>query len=71
MFCAYSFIVWQQLTGGLRQQLANKSLETFREALEAFRTAISYKFVGALQANSDAQAAYKASSMLCLGLKVV
>ena len=29
VFCAYSFIVWQQLTGGLRRRWANKPLNTF------------------------------------------
>ena len=52
VFCAYSFIVWQQLTGGLRRRWANKPLNTFTEALSAFRTAISYRFVGWLQENS-------------------
>jgi SRSO17 transposase len=53
VFCAYSFIVWQQLTGGLRRRWANKPLNTFTEALSAFRTAISYRFVGWLQENID------------------
>jgi SRSO17 transposase len=53
VFCAYSFIVWQQLTGGLRRRWANKPLNTFTEALSAFRTAISYRFVGWLQENTD------------------
>ena len=61
VFCAYSFIIWQQLTGGLRRRWANKPLNTFTEALSAFRTAISYRFVGWLQENSDVFAAYKAS----------
>jgi Transposase DDE domain len=41
VFCAYTFILWHQMTGGLRRFGANKSLNTFTEALEAFRTAIS------------------------------
>ncbi|HEY9812032.1 MAG TPA: IS701 family transposase [Candidatus Sericytochromatia bacterium] len=53
VFCAYSFIVWQQLTGGLRRRWANKPLNTFTEALSAFRTAISYRFVAWLQENTD------------------
>ena len=53
VFCAYSFIIWQQLTGGLRRRWANKPLNTFTEALSAFRTAISYRFVGWLQENTD------------------
>ncbi|CAD5925884.1 Transposase [Planktothrix tepida] len=44
VFCAYSFIIWQQLTGGLRRRWANKPLNTFTDALLAFRTAISYRF---------------------------
>lgn len=61
VFCAYSFIVWQQLTGGLRRRWANKPLNTFTEALSAFRTAISYRFVGWLQENSDVFALHLAS----------
>jgi len=53
VFCAYSFIIWQQLTGGLRRRWANKPLNTFTDALSAFRTAISYRFVGWLQENTD------------------
>ena len=41
VFCAYTFILWHKLTGGLRRRWANKPLNTFPEALEAFRTAIS------------------------------
>ncbi len=61
VFCAYSFIVWQQLTGGLRRRWANKRLNTFTEALSAFRTAISYRFVAWLQENSDVFALHLAS----------
>ena len=61
VFCAYTFIVWHKLTGGLRRRWANKPLNTFPEALEAFRTAISYRFVQWLKENSDVFATYKAS----------
>ena len=61
VFCAYSFILWHKLTGGLRRRWANKPLNTFPEALEAFRTAISYRFVQWLNQNHDVFAAYKAS----------
>jgi hypothetical protein len=37
----YTCILWHQLTGDLRRRWANKSLNTFTEALEAFRTAMS------------------------------
>ena len=61
VFCAYTFILWHKLTGGLRRRWANKPIRTFPEALEAFRTAISYRFVEWLNENSHVFAAYKAS----------
>jgi hypothetical protein len=61
VFCAYTFILWHKLTGGLRRRWANKPLNTFPEALEAFRTAISYRFVEWLNQNRHVFAAYKAS----------
>lgn len=61
VFCAYTFILWHQMTGGLRRRWANKPLNTFTEALEAFRTAMSYRFFDWLTHNRDVFAAYKAS----------
>lgn len=61
VFCAYTFILWHQLTGGLRRRWANKPLNTFTEALSAFRTAMSYRFFDWLILNRDVFAAYKAS----------
>jgi SRSO17 transposase len=61
VFCAYTFILWHKLTGGLRRQWANKPLNTFTEALEAFRTAISFRFFNWLTENRDVFSAYKAS----------
>ncbi len=61
VFCAYTFILWHKLTGGLRRRWANKPLNTFPEALEAFRTAISYRFVQWLNQNQHVYTAYKAS----------
>ncbi|MBE9047269.1 IS701 family transposase [Pleurocapsales cyanobacterium LEGE 10410] len=61
VFCAYTFILWHKLTGGLRRRWANKPLNTFAEALEAFRTAMSYRFVSWLNQNRDVFIAYKAS----------
>ena len=61
VFCAYTFILWHTLTGGLRRRWANKSLNTFTDALEAFRTAISFRFVKWLNQNWDVFSAYKAS----------
>ena len=37
VFCAYTFILWHQLTGGLQRRWANRPLNTFVEALEALR----------------------------------
>ena len=61
VLCAYTFILWDTLTGGLRRKWANKPLNTFTEALEAFRTAISFRFVKWLNKNLDVFSAYKAS----------
>ncbi|MCC3531051.1 MAG: IS701 family transposase, partial [Microcoleus sp. PH2017_22_RUC_O_B] len=61
VFCAYTFILWHTLTGGLRRTWANKPLNTFTQALEAFRTAISFRFVKWLNQNWDLLSAYKAS----------
>ncbi len=44
-----------------RKNVSHKPLKTFSEALEAFRTAISYRFVEWLNHNRDVFAAYKAS----------
>ncbi|CAA9304775.1 Mobile element protein [uncultured Coleofasciculus sp.] len=61
VFCAYTFIVWHTLTGGLRRRWASKPLNTFVDALEAFRTAMSFRFVEWLNHNRDVFAAYKAT----------
>ena len=61
VFCAYTFIQWHRLTGGLRRRWANKPLNTFAEALKAFRIAVSYRFVRWLNENIDVFTAYKAS----------
>jgi hypothetical protein len=59
VFCAYTFILWHTLTGGLRRRWASKPLNTFNEALEAFQTAISFRFVEWLNQNRDVFLAYK------------
>jgi SRSO17 transposase len=61
VFCAYTFILWHKLTGGLQRRWANKPLNTFTEALEAFRTAMSFRFFDWLTHNRDVFATYKAS----------
>ncbi len=35
VFCAYTFILYHKLTGGLRRQWANRPLNTFTEASSA------------------------------------
>lgn len=62
VFCAYTFIIWHQLTGGLRRQWATKPLQTFAEALEAFRTAVEFRFVRWLKEHIDVFAAHTAKS---------
>jgi hypothetical protein len=61
VFCAYTFILWHKLTGGLQRRWANKSLDTFTEALTAWRTAMSYRFFAWLTQNTDVFAAHKAN----------
>ena len=61
VFCAYTFILWHQLTGGLQRRWANQPLNTFTEALEAFRTAMSFRFFNWLTHKREVFAAYKAS----------
>ena len=61
VFCAYTFILWQKFTGGLQRRWANQPLNTFTEALEAFRTAMSFRFFDWLIDNRDVFASYKAS----------
>ncbi|HEY9299653.1 MAG TPA: IS701 family transposase, partial [Phormidium sp.] len=51
VFCAYTFILWHTLTGGLRRRWASKPLNTFAEALVAFRTAMSFRFFDWLNLN--------------------
>ena len=58
VFCAYTFILWHQRTGGLRRRWASKPLNTFPEALAAFRTAISFRFFDWLTVHQDVFAAH-------------
>ena len=61
VFCAYTFIIWHKLTGGFRRRWASKSLETFADALAAFRTAMSFRFFNWLTQNIDVFAAHQAN----------
>lgn len=61
VFCAYTFILWYQLTGGFRRRWATKPLNTFTDALEAFRTAISFRFFKWLTVNGDVFSAHQES----------
>jgi len=61
VFCAYTFILWHTKTGGLRRRWASKPLNTFPEALEAFRTAMSFRASGVAESQSGRIFAYKAA----------
>ncbi len=61
VFCAYTFILWHIKTEGLRRRRASKPLNTFIEALEAFRTAMSFRNTYVVDHNHDVFAAYKAT----------
>ena len=62
VFTAYTFILWHQLTGGVRRRWATKPLQTISETLEAFRTAVEFRLVRWLNAHVDVFAAHKAKS---------
>ena len=59
VFCAYTFIIYQQLTGGLRRRWSNKPLKTFAQALSAFHRAISFRFYNWLEKNWDVFATHQ------------
>jgi hypothetical protein len=61
VFCAYTFILWHSLTGGLRRRWANRPLNSWVEAIDAFRTAMSYRFVEWLNQHKNVFVSYKAS----------
>ena len=60
VFTAYTFILWHQLTGGIRRRWATKPLQTIAETLEAFRTAVEFRLVRWLNAHVDVFAAHRA-----------
>lgn len=60
VFTAYTFILWHQLTGGIRRYWATQPLKTFGQVMEAFRTAVEFRFVHWLIAHADVFAAHKA-----------
>jgi hypothetical protein len=60
VFTAYTFILWHQLTGGVRRRWATKPLQTISETLEAFRTAVEFRLVRWLNAHVDVFAAHRA-----------
>lgn len=62
VFTAYTFILWHQLTGGLRRRWATKPLQTFTEALTAFRAAVEFRLVRWLMTHFDVFAAHRAKS---------
>ncbi len=61
VFTAYTFIIYQQLMGGLRKRYAHKPLTTFAETKTAFLTGISYNFFCWLQNNMELFAEHKAN----------
>lgn len=62
VFTAYTFILWHQLTGGVRRRWATKPLQTISETLEAFRTAVEFRLVRWLNAHVDVFASHRAKS---------
>ena len=71
VFYAYTFIICHKLTGGLLWGWANKPLKTFTEAMDAFRTAMSFRFFNWLTNNRIGFCLSHREFGLYLGLKVV
>ena len=71
VFCAYTFIICHQLTGGLLWRWANKPLKKFTEAMDAFRTAMSFRFFNWLTNNRIGFCLSQREFGLYLGLKIV
>ena len=71
VFCAYTFIICHQLTGRLQRRWANKPLKTFTEAMDAFRTAMSFRFFNWLTNNRIGFCLSHREFGLYLGLKIV
>lgn len=59
VFCAYTFILWQKLTGGIARQWTTHRLKTFPEVLEAFKNAISFRFFCWLITHIDVFTSYR------------
>ena len=62
VFTPYTFVLWHQLTGGVRRRWTTKPLQTIAETLEAFRTAVEFRLVRWLNAHIDVFAAHRAKS---------
>jgi len=68
VFMAYTFILWQQLTGGVRRCWATKPLQIIAEILETFRTAVELRLVRWLNTHADVLPLIK-PSLAIFGLK--
>lgn len=64
VFTAYTFILWHQLTGGVRRRWETLPLQTISETLEAFRTAVEFRLLRWLTTHIDVFAAHKATAVL-------
>ncbi len=60
VFTAYTLIIWQQLTGGLRRW-STESLDTFGQAYKAFRTAVECLLVRWIGQHEEVFAAHRSS----------
>jgi hypothetical protein len=61
VFCAYTFILCHQWTGGLRPRWAKKPMNNFTAALEGLRTAISFLFIDWFDLNPNVFTSEQAS----------
>ena len=70
VFYAYTFIICHKLTGGLLWGWANKPLKTFTEAMDAFCTAMSFRFFYWLTNNRYVFASHRERLGYILDLKL-
>ena len=52
VFCAYIFILWHKLTGGLRRRWANKPLNTFQSRIRSISYSYVFSFCSVAQSKS-------------------
>ena len=71
VFCAYTFILWHTLTGGLRRRWANKPLNTFVDACLGVSYRDVFSFCRVVEPQSGRICLLQSFFRLCLVFKFV